>query len=52
MKLEQQAGKGSNPFKIKLVDTLGDIVSLDDVLSEGEKELLHWQHSLQNRQEG
>lgn len=40
VKLEQQAGKGSNPFKIKLVDTLGDTVSLDDVLSEGEKRVV------------
>lgn len=40
VKLEQQAGKGSNPFKIKLVDALGDTVSLDDVLSEGEKRVV------------
>lgn len=40
VKLEQQAGKGSNPFKIRLVDTLGDTVSLDDVLSEGEKRVV------------
>lgn len=40
VELEQQAGRGSNPFKIKLVDVLGDTVSPDDVLSEGEKRVV------------
>lgn len=40
VELEQQTGKGSNPFKIKLVDVWGDTVSPDDVLSEGEKRMV------------